>query len=576
MSTVSFAASFFTLIPNTTDIVVSAGFTAQVTYQVTNTSGAQQSQITYTPNFPDNNGVSIDAGLTDCGTTLGNGATCDLTLTIQAPNEATTFFLSPRVCTQNGLICSIPTAPNRTKVTVVTTGPVPLDLSVDLLPANQHLQFRALELQNAGSEAVILNTITTTLAAGLNGRIERCDASTGCVPPAGSFPICTDGSNLAPAGECLIWFRSIDSAAQPLGPISGSVTVNIATSPSTVLNTTTFNIDYNNDLYAGGAFINASGGTARRIARWNGTIWSALSTGMNQAVRALTLFNGNLIAGGQFANAGGNPASEIALWNGTAWSALGAGTNNTVWALTVFNNNLIAGGQFTQAGGNSANRIAEWNGTTWSNLATGLNNQVRALTVFNGNVIAGGQFSTAGGNPASEIAQWDGANWSALGPGTNNTVRALTVFNGNLIAGGQFTQAGGNSANRVAEWNGATWSNFGTGLNNQARALTVFNGNLIAGGQFTQAGGNAATRIAQWDGANWSALSSGVGGGANPRIFGLTQNDTNLFAGGRFTNAGGNSANRTAQWDGAAWSSLGTGMNNQVFALMITSSLNIH
>lgn len=575
INSVSFAANYFTLIPSTDNIIVSAGFTAQVTYQITNTSGAQQTQITYQPNFPDNTGVTINSALSDCGSTLGNGASCDLTLTIQAPNQTTTYALSPRVCSHNGLICSVPTAENRTQVNVVDTAPIPLDLTVDLLPGNQNLQFRALELENAGGEAVTLTALTTTLAASFNGKVERCDASTGCVPPAGSFPPCANGSNLVPGGQCLIWFRSIDNT-DAVGRISGSVMVQIVTNPTAVLNNTTFTIDYDNDVYAGGQFTTASGGTARRIARWNGTVWSPLSTGMNQRVRAITLYNGNLVAGGQFTNAGGNSAIRIAQWNGVNWSALGTGVNSTVRALTVFNNNLIAGGQFTTAGGNSANRVAEWNGTTWSNLGSGLNNQVWALTLFNGNLIVGGQFSTAGGSPASEIAQWNGAAWSALGAGTNNTVRALTLFNGELVAGGQFTNAGGNSANRVARWNGATWSNFGTGTNNQVRALTVFNGNLIAGGQFTNAGGNAAARIAQWDGANWSALGSGVSGGGNPRIFALTQIDAFLFAGGRFTNAGGNSANRTAQWNGAAWSSLGTGMNNQVFALTIASSLNIH
>jgi hypothetical protein len=571
-----FAANFFTLIPNTANIVITAGFTGQVTYQVDNTSGTQLGRIIYDPNYPRNTGIRIDQDLTNCGSALAPAASCDLTLTIQAPNQSTVYFLSPRVCSDNGLICSIPTSENRTKVVVVTTPPIPLNLSVDLLPGDQRLQFRALELENTGVEAVTLNTITTTLVAALQGKVEVCDASTSCTPPTGLFPVCTNGSNLSPAAHCLIWFRSVDNVNQPLEEISGTVALRIATSPTTVLNTTTFTIDYSNSLYAGGRFTTAGGQSVNRIARWNGTIWSALGTGMNGNVRALSLFNGDLIAGGQFTNAGGNSANRIAQWNGTGWNALGVGMNNTVRALTTFNNNLIAGGQFTNAGGNSANRIARWNGMSWSALNTGMNNQVRALTVFNNNLIAGGQFTNAGGNSANRIAQWNGASWSALSTGMNNQVRALTIFNNNLIAGGQFTNAGGGSANRIAQWDGASWSALGSGITGgpgpRVFALVQFNNNLVAGGRFTTAGGSSANQIAQWNGFAWSNLGSGM----NERIFALSVDVNNLFVGGRFTSAGGNPANGIAQWNGSTWSALSTGMNNRVFALLTASSLNIH
>src|SRR5437762_2791504 len=102
--------------------------------------------------------------------------------------------------------------------------------------------------------------------------------------------------------------------------------------------------------------------------------WFPASSGTGDSVAALTVYNGNLIAG---------TTSGIAQWNGTSWSALGTGINGQVNALTV-NGNLIAGGYFTTAGGTTANHIAQWNGTSWSALGTGINNAVNALTVYNG------------------------------------------------------------------------------------------------------------------------------------------------------------------------------------------------
>jgi hypothetical protein len=83
---------------------------------------------------------------------------------------------------------------------------------------------------------------------------------------------------------------------------------------------------------------------------------------MNSWVYALTtLPNGDLIAGGDFTTAGGVPANRIARWNGSAWSALGSGMNSDVYALTTLpSGDLIAGGGFTTAGGVVAPYIARW------------------------------------------------------------------------------------------------------------------------------------------------------------------------------------------------------------------------
>ncbi|MDO8628897.1 MAG: right-handed parallel beta-helix repeat-containing protein, partial [Phycisphaerales bacterium] len=88
-----------------------------------------------------------------------------------------------------------------------------------------------------------------------------------------------------------------------------------------------------------------------------------------------------------FTTAGGGSANRIAKWNGSAWSALGTGMNAEVYALTVFDGGtgpaLYAGGIFTTAGGVSAHYIARWepsctvfvdadaaganDGTSWAN-----------------------------------------------------------------------------------------------------------------------------------------------------------------------------------------------------------------
>jgi trimeric autotransporter adhesin len=377
-------------------------------------------------------------------------------------------------------------------------------------------------------------------------------------------------------------------------------------------------------LYVGGGFTSAGGVTANRIAKWNGSAWSALGTGLSggffPVVRALAVFSGGagvpaLYAGGNFTSAGGVPANRMARWNGISWSALGTGSANGmdsfIYALTVFDDGsgggpaLYAGGAFTTAGGVAANRIARWDGTSWTSLGTGsangVDDSVFALSVFdNGSggrpaLYAVGSFATAGGPIANRIAKWDGEAWSSLGTDSANgladRVFELAVFDDGagsaLYAGGEFTTAGGVPANRIVRWNGRVWSPLGVGaangVNNRVRALAVFDEGspgaaaLYVGGGFTTAGGVAANRIAKWDGDSWSALGTGMSGGSPPEVFALAVFDDGagpaLYAGGVFTAAGGVPANRIARWNGTSWSALGAdaanGVNNRVLALAV-------
>ena len=113
-------------------------------------------------------------------------------------------------------------------------------------------------------------------------------------------------------------------------------------------------------------------------------------------------------SGGWFTDAGDVAAADhIAKWNGTAWSALGTGLNGIVKAIAVSGSDVYVGGWFTDAGDVAvADHIAKWNGTAWSALGTGLNSTVNAIAV--GTLYVGGWFTDAGGVAAADyIAKWD-------------------------------------------------------------------------------------------------------------------------------------------------------------------------
>ena len=196
---------------------------------------------------------------------------------------------------------------------------------------------------------------------------------------------------------------------------------------------------------------------------------------MNGTVKALTVFDDGggpaLFAGGYFTNAGGVTANRIAKWDGSSWTALGSGMNSAVLALTVFDDGsgpaLYAGGGFTTAGGVAANRIAKWDGSSWSPLGSGIGGVTsRALTVFDDGggpaLFAGGAFTDRGrrgGGPDREVGRLElGAAWQRDHRHADFTstisVQALAVFDdGNgpaLWTGGSFTIAGGMVAKNIA------------------------------------------------------------------------------------------------------------------------------
>src|SRR4030067_3247760 len=120
------------------------------------------------------------------------------------------------------------------------------------------------------------------------------------------------------------------------------------------------------------------------------------SPGLSAYVLSLAIYDNDLIVGGGFYTVGRITANNIARWDGSHWTTLGTGMNDDVSALIVYNGELIAGGGFTIAGGVSARRIARWNGNNWSAIDNGMDSGVNALAIYNGDLIAGGYFNTAG------------------------------------------------------------------------------------------------------------------------------------------------------------------------------------
>jgi hypothetical protein len=177
-----------------------------------------------------------------------------------------------------------------------------------------------------------------------------------------------------------------------------------------------------------------------RVARLDGNVWTVLGIGMSELVYALEVYDSDgagpgsplLFAGGAFTMADNLTRNRVARWNGTSWQSVGSGMNNQVNGLAVFDADglgpampaLYAAGAFSTAGGIPSPGIARWNGSAWQAVATGVSGAAGPNGV--GSTAGGtllshawpigcprvaslyltGSFASAGGIVSTGLAEW--------------------------------------------------------------------------------------------------------------------------------------------------------------------------
>ncbi len=303
---------------------------------------------------------------------------------------------------------------------------------------------------------------------------------------------------------------------------------------------------YDGALYAGGHFALADGQPAANVARWDGLHWTGLSLGSTTAgydqVLALSAWNGSLYAGGIFTDVGAAdaPLNRIARWDGTQWNALGSGVDGAdgingytsyVGALAVYGNALYAAGNFGSMGGVGVNNVASWNGSGWSGIGAPANFELKALTVYDDGagdqLFLGGYYLDPAYVPGSAfLASFDGTSYAQRVSPVDEGINSLAAFNDGsgpaLYLGGSFLQIPppGLVANRFARYRQGVLTRFfpgvygsvtrpGAGIQGDAEstgvlAMAVFDDGsgsgpaLFLGGDFTGAGNTNSSGLAKW------------------------------------------------------------------------------
>jgi len=344
---------------------------------------------------------------------------------------------------------------------------------------------------------------------------------------------------------------------------------------------------------------------ANRIARWDGTSWNALGTGITggffPAVYAIAISGNDVYVGGSFTNAGGvSGTNNIARWDGTQWHAVGGANaiSGLVYDIAISGTDVYVGGFFFNAGGvPGANNIARWDGAnnTW-NLVGGvgaINGSVNTIAISGTDVYVGGNFTSAGSvSGADYIARWNGTTWSGLLSGTfgiSNTVNTIAISGADVYVGGAFINAGGvPGADYIARWNSAnnTWNLVGgasaiSGFFSFVGTIVLSGTDVYVGGFFTNAGNvPGASYIARWNSANNTWNLVGAANAVNSTVRAIKVSGSDVYIGGDFTNAGGNNANdHLTRWTGSAFVPPGsetTGPLNGTVSAVVVSGTEVY
>ena len=357
------------------------------------------------------------------------------------------------------------------------------------------------------------------------------------------------------------------------------------------------------DVFVAGPFA-AGAGVAQRSAEG----WDILGLASRQdevPVRILALLRrgAHLFAAGNFTSIGGVAASGIARWNGSIWESLGTGIqvvatdfSNQVLEvrdLAFLGDNLFVGGLFRVSGGVPTFNLSRWDGTQWHSLPgpfglrqldgvggrrDDLGESVDSLAVLGSKVYVAGAYQF----PSSNVGGWglDGMVDNTFGGTLRSTfdrgrVRLARADGGLLYVQGEIGRAGANfgtiDVQDFAVWTGAEWRRGPTALPHSGVSDMVVRGpNIVVGGELfnlsddTETGRPENPTVTQgigfWNGTEWRVPGIGVESEAGsfdgaPRVSGsvarLQLRGHQLLVTGQFTFAGGNPAAFYAVWENA-------------------------
>lgn len=290
-------------------------------------------------------------------------------------------------------------------------------------------------------------------------------------------------------------------------------------------------IDAGGNLYA-----DMFSGLKSAIAKWDGKMWTKLSTGNADLLQSKTLTTGmnrNIYIAESHKDEMGILHNHVVKWSGKSWVPLGSDND------TTFNDKFIE------------SIVVDHNGYVYAAVSVQKRNEKKSIRRY------------------GYVLKWDSKAWSIVGgkdgftinDGNTEIKTLIADASGDLFAAGSLDndQYGQNSF--VAKWDGKAWDNLSKSQSklqgNLEDLIIDSKGNLYAMLGF----GNMipVQYISKWDGRQWRLLVNK----SAPRFNGLCTSITTDAAGTVYTmvtgmdfQSGKPQKNYVAEWDGTGWKEL--------------------
>ena len=319
--------------------------------------------------------------------------------------------------------------------------------------------------------------------------------------------------------------------------------------------------------------------------RWNGTAWLVIPSvvlGSMSAFLDIDAISANDIwAVGKYRTSGSSPEQTLtARWNGTVWSVVsspnaGSFPNFLNGVTMVGANDVWAVGTYDIE---SPKTLAlRYNGSAWSIVNSAGNGTLHEVVAFSASDVwaVGADYDENTGTVSPVTGRWNGSSWSlgggpALGPSSSTLFNVARGTSGDLWAVGKGRAAGSTVdeayvAHRAAsQWNVVPDQTDGSMMNGLYGIDAVSSNDIWAVGS---TGVSARTLIERWDGSNWNIVASpSVDPGSSYlwAVSGTSYN--NVWAVGHSKSGAAPGQTLAMRWNGTAWSivaspNIGSGPN---------------
>lgn len=278
---------------------------------------------------------------------------------------------------------------------------------------------------------------------------------------------------------------------------------------------------FNGALYAG-----CETSAPWSLARWQASTasWAPVGGGVGGAVTALHVFGSALIVGGTFQTVGtGLSARRIASWNGTAWSAMGGGFDRSVIWVTTFGGRLIAAPEYTENG------ISWWNATsrTWVPFGSGLSasSSLTLVAATPEKLVVVAIVSQHMGTQVRAMQTWDGSSWNDQLTYFSEHISTVVSFEGGLFVGGSLGRLGFPRSQYLAAHSGTAL--LGVPDMDVRYAVTA----IEVDERHVYIGGTTTPSLIRWTPSNGFLQTSFVTG----EVFAMHKHREMLYIAGRFT-----------------------------------------